>query len=86
MEDKRYKNKRPPRKLILEDDDIIEQIVELLQKTSGIFTSKDMLQKLNVWESEISGQTVWRYLQEKNYGYLQSRKKDYFLLKISLSD
>lgn len=48
MEDKRHKNKRPPRKLILEDDDIIEQIAELLQKTSGIFTSKDMLQKLNV--------------------------------------
>ena len=75
MEDKRHKNKERPRKLISEDNDITDQSVELLQTNKAIFTSRDVLQKLNVRESEISRPTVRRYLQEKKYGYFQCRKK-----------
>ena len=75
VEDKRHKNKGRPRKLILGDNDIIDQSVELLQTNKGIFTSKDVLQKFNVRESAISRRTVRRYLQEKKYGYFQCRKK-----------
>ena len=85
MENKRHKNKGRPRKLILEDNDIINQSTELLQTNKRTFISKDVLQKLNVRESEISGRTVRRYLQEKRYGSFQCRRKglispeDYFL-------
>ena len=83
MEDKRHKNIERPRKLISEDNDITDQSVELLQTNKAIFTSRDVLQKLNVRESEISRPTVRRYLQEKNMVIFNVGKKDYFLLKIS---
>ena len=73
MEDKKHKNKGRPRKLILGDNDIIDQSVELLQTNKGCMQIKDVLQRLNVRESEIV--TVRRYLQEKKYGYFQCRKK-----------
>ena len=71
VHDKRHKSKGRPRKLILEDNDVNDQSVELFQTN----TSKDVLQKLNVRESEISRRTIRRYLQEKKYGYFQCRKK-----------
>ena len=48
MEDKRCKNKGRPHKLILADNDIIDQSDELLSTNKGIFTSRDVLHKLNV--------------------------------------
>ena len=48
VEDKRYKNKGRPHKLILVDNDIIDQSDELLSTNKGIFTSRDVLHKLNV--------------------------------------
>lgn len=54
MEDKKHKNKGRARKLILEDNDIIDDSAELLKTNKAIFTSRDMLHKLNVRESEIS--------------------------------
>ena len=84
MKDKRHKSKGQPCKLILEDNDIIDQSVELLQTNKGIFKSRDVLEKLNVRESEISHRTVRRYLQEKNMVIFNAEEKGYFLLKISL--
>ena len=75
VEDKRHKNKGRPRKLILEDNDIIDQSVELLQTNKGCMQIKDVLQKLNVRESEISRRTVRRYLQEKKIWLFSMQKK-----------
>ena len=75
VEDKRHKNKGRPRKLILEENDIIDRSVKFLQESKGVFTSRDVLKTCKFKESEISCRTVRKYLQEKKYGYYQCRKK-----------
>ena len=49
--------------------------VEFLQKNKEIFTPRDVLEKLNIQEPEISHWTEGDTSKKKKYGYFQCRKK-----------
>ena len=73
--DKRKQNKGKPRIISERSVRHIENTLKEWRRNRGVFCSHDMQQLPGVSETDVSNRTVRSCLNDKNYQYLQCRKK-----------
>ena len=73
--DKRKQNKGRPRIISERGVRHIENALKELRRNRWVFCFRDIQQLAGISETDVSNRTVRRCLNEKNYKYLQCRKK-----------